>query len=118
MSEKIEKMAQQMVGDGKKPNKFFVTISNGYSYVHGGDIDYIGDIIKDFESKFLKYETVAVFDTLRDAIDEAEGYFNTDVGRFRVNTVTVEDRLFGEVWRKEKVLDVGNAVFFEEEYKS
>lgn len=109
----IEELAREEVGDGKRPNKFWLSVSSDYAYMHrekgeGSMIDYIGDIVEGWEKRYSKGRMVALFDNYREAINAAKRF---KVGQnngetFVVNRVTVEDRLHGEVYEKELTLDI------------
>jgi hypothetical protein len=97
-NEQAKAMAREMIGDGETPNKFFVTSSPYYMVS-----DESGDIV---ESELLdgfdhNYSETKVFDTLEDA----ETYYNEvhlDIYE-GVGSVTIEDRLTGQI--KEKSLE-------------
>ena len=96
-NEQAKAMAREMVGDGQSPNKFFVTSSPYYN---------VSDELGEVESELLdgfdhNYSETKVFDTLEDA----EAYYNEvhlDIYE-GVGSVTIEDRLTGQI--KEKSLE-------------
>lgn len=105
---KVERSARNMVGDGKLPNKYFVSVSSDYMYQHNDKdgvscLDWVGDILKDFQSKSA---TIATFKTYA----EAKNYcyellcLGFKMEDFTVNTITIEDRISGQVYEKTKVL--------------
>jgi len=112
MKKTIEEKAREMVGDGKKPNKYWVSISSDYSYQHEDDdgvscIDYIGDIIKDWEKKFSKGKMIGMFSSLEKAMDYVNDLcIGEKYEGFTVNRITIEDRLCGQVYESELVLNI------------
>ena len=117
--ESIRKLASKIVGDGKKPNKFFVGLSSDYSYCENGEINYIGDIFPNWEKEYSKYELKGPFSTFEQALEEAESYsIGTKHNGFNINRIWIEDRLCGEVYLRENVLDLRYGEFFENTYDS
>lgn len=92
--EKIQKMASEMVGDGKKPNKFFVTVSNKYIYVRDG----LGEIYEELNDRIRpgqEESTTEVFDEFDDAMkyyEEVELSIDDSA-----TEVILEDRLTGVI---------------------
>jgi hypothetical protein len=97
----------KMVGDGKKPNRFWVTASTDFEYQHdegkeGVMLDWAEDLMKKhgIESHgFPKDE--AVFDNFEEARKYAEElmpYDGLEPAKDQINNVTIEDRLNGQVW--------------------
>jgi hypothetical protein len=86
------------IGDGKLPNKYWVSISNDYYYfnpeVHG--YDWISDL-KLFP---VQSRTIAVFPTFDEAIKFIDN--NLVLGgredNINVNSISIEDRISGEVY--------------------
>jgi len=115
---------KNLIGDGKLPNLFWVSLSNDYSYSHkekykDGEmccIDWIGDIIPTFKSKgktiakpFTSYELAKEFcDTL--CLGE-----KSDYGDFIVNRINIEDRLSGEVYEKTRIFNPTDCTVEEDE---
>jgi hypothetical protein len=91
----IQKLATEIIGDGQKPNKFFVSI-NPY-FTNGQDEGF--DLLEGFQDTD---SSIYVFDTL----EEAQAcYDNNELDpEYGVGTVTIEDRLIGTV--KEKQLEL------------
>jgi hypothetical protein len=93
---------KEIIGDGKLPNKYFVSISNDYMYLHDVNmLDWIGDLIPSFKSKsktfetpFMTYERAKQF---ADSFALGEKAGGTD---FHVNRVNIEDRLSGELYER------------------
>lgn len=97
---------KNIIGDGKLPNKYFLFVSNDYSYIHdkGEDgivVDWIGDLIKGFESKG---DFIGMFDSYKEAKEKAEEfYLGMHYGGYTINRITIEDRLSGELFECTKV---------------
>jgi hypothetical protein len=97
-------LARLRVGDGKKPNLFFVSISNDFSYCHkiGGifHLDGIENIIPTFKPIGYTSEVFKTYDEAKDFADElfATNQKDKDGKEFIVNRVTIEDRCCGEVY--------------------
>ena len=95
-NQEVRELATEIVGDGKLPNKFFVTYS---PYYH--EVDEYGDFDSHILDGFDDSETESkVFDT----IEEAESYYNdVELDIYDgVGQVVIEDRLTGTI--KEKTL--------------
>jgi hypothetical protein len=112
-------LARKIVGDGKLPNKYFLSLSNDYLYFDGESSNWIGDLIKSFESKG---GTIAVFNSYAEAKKYAESVTLGEKGQFEgkifnVNRVTIEDRLTGELYERTKTFfpETGNSI--EEEHE-
>jgi len=103
-----------MVGDGKLPNYYWVSVSNDYYYSNEeGDVSWVGDVLRGFKSKG---KTIAVFDTYKQAKEyvETELYLGmkSDDG-ITINHITIEDRISGELYQHSKTLEVELAKFYE-----
>ncbi len=101
-------LARKKVGDGKSPNRYFVSVANDYSYVNEeGCVDWIGEAIKGFKSRG---ETVAMFDRYQQAKECAIGLFDSterdEEGYYKINTVYVEDRQVGELFVMSKIINL------------
>jgi hypothetical protein len=97
---------KNLIGDGKLPNLFWVSLSNDYSYFHKegkeNHIDRIGDIIATFKSKG---KTIAKpFASYRLAKEFCDSLILGDLNGFdfTVNRINIEDRLAGQVYEKTK----------------
>jgi len=95
-------VSTKQIGDGKLPNKFWVSISEDYYVVsEPGVMDWASDqgIIKNPRGK-----TLAVFSSYKAARNFVDNEL-PELGReyddgISVNTITIEDRISGEVfWR-------------------
>ena len=97
---------KNLIGDGKLPNMFWVSLSNDYSYHHKDDrvnyIDWIGDIMPSFKSEG---KTIATpFSTYEEAKRFCDNlYLGLPCDNFILNRITIEDRLSGQVYEKEKI---------------
>lgn len=89
--------ARTMVGDGKKPNKFFVTL--GYGYIFDDEAEDAYQIPNTFQKDG---ETIAMVDTFKEALEIANDYdLDLDEDSDDVLTqVTIEDRLNGTIYEK------------------
>ncbi len=94
------KVSTRQIGDGKLPNKYWVSVSNDYYYFNteNGAFDWIGDL------KLFKSEgkTIAKFNTYQEAseyIDE-QLYLGMEYDGMTVNNISIEDRLSGEVYQQ------------------
>jgi len=88
--------AGQVIGDGKLPNKYSVSISNDfYISKEGGYLE--GYEEESFKSKGF---TAEVYDTYSEAKEQA-GYYSIgeQVKDFTVNRITIEDRISGELYQ-------------------
>ena len=102
------KLARKQIGDGKMPNKYWVSISSDYSYVDEGCIEYIGDIYPEWEKKYSVGELLEVFSSYKEARRHANLYFiGMSYKDYVVNRITIEDRLTGEVYNEELILNIG-----------
>jgi hypothetical protein len=111
-----------MVGDGKKPNLFWVTASTDFSFAKKDEdgiwnIDYAEGLMKKhgIESKSFKDEE-AVFDNAREALDYAKDLslrIPSEPEKDCIHRVTIEDRLCGTAWECELI-----AYPFKEEWSS
>jgi hypothetical protein len=102
-----------MAGDGKTPNRWWVTASTDFAYWYrdkGGAacIDHAEDLMKEhgIESKGFK-DVEAVFSTLKEAVqyvmDELWEQMPPEPEKDRIHRITIEDRLNGEVWEAELI---------------
>ena len=103
------------VGDGKLPNKYFLSIGNYYKFFNKErDID-----PEDLDSSFLKCKCIGVYNSYEAAKDKALSIeFGEKVKGIVVNSLCIEDRLSGEVYSKTKVFIKETGKTFEDEYES
>jgi len=103
--------ASEMVGDGKTPNKYFLSTSNDFDVVHNGDDHGADEVIKGFKSKG---GTTKVFDTYHEAKEAADRY---SLGHQNINRVTIEDRITGVVYERVKRFNVDKCSVTEDEHE-
>jgi hypothetical protein len=87
--------AVEMVGDGKEPNYFWVTVSDDWDVASPGEINSACELYK-FD---CKGGTEAVFSTLEEAVAYIDNYGLVEPGQDGYHSAIVEDRLSGEVYR-------------------
>lgn len=108
---------KNIIGDGKTPNKYFVSISNDYMYVHTEDyhsmIDWIGDLIPSFKSKGKMFKAFTTYHEAKSFCDDM--YIGQTIDGIIVNRITIEDRLTGELYEKTKLFNPLTASIREEE---
>jgi len=89
----IKDNAPHMVGDGKLPNKYWVSAHNEYQVLKDGVSDGVSQTEKDFK---IKGGTLAVFDTFEEAEIYSRGI---PIGiESEMRALTIEDRISGEVY--------------------
>jgi hypothetical protein len=93
----VKKLASELVGDGKSPNKYFVTIGYGWYMTEGEESE--GEQMKDSldcATIFLEDEESAnvVFDAIPINKDV------TKVTKYTIGQVTIEDRKTGTIREK------------------
>jgi hypothetical protein len=92
------------IGDGLLPNRYWVSISNNYYYFNNeaGGFDWIGDL----ELFPVKGKTIKVFPSYKMAKGWIDNklYMGMDYDGIRVNCITIEDRLSGEIFSQTKEL--------------
>jgi hypothetical protein len=112
MKKTIEEKARKMVGDGKTPNRYWVSVSSDYNYLHKEDdgvfyVDYIGDIIKDWQKDYSKGKMIGMFNSEKEAFECADRFFiGEKFEDFTINRITIEDRLQGQVRETVLILNV------------
>ena len=90
----LNKYPPEMVGDGNFPNMYWVTVDNIYYVIDEEDehrMVSITEIDPDFE---YEGDTIAVFDTYKDAVEFAENRFE--------DRKEIEDRLSGVIYESYK----------------
>ena len=93
-------ISTKQIGDGKLPNKFWVSISEDYLFFdeESKAWHWVSDVFKSFQPKG---ETVAVLPTYRGAREYIDSYFamGCEYGPgITVNCITIEDRISGELY--------------------
>ena len=97
--------AVKMVGDGQLPNKYFVSINTGYYILGPEGLDWIDDHLPLMKDK-QQSKTLEAFDSYAEAKELAESFALGDKAEgITVNSITIEDRISGEVYHKTKVFD-------------
>jgi hypothetical protein len=101
VEKQIKQLAIEIVGDGKDPNKFFVTVSPYFTV----DNDEHGDPYNmELESELLDgYTDKDIKTRLFDTFEQANEYYNSvDLDPYNgVGTVMIEDRKTGTIKQKE-----------------
>lgn len=103
------------IGDGKTPNLYYVQISNDYSYVQEGCIDWIGDIIPSFKSSGKMLACFDIYAEAKSLCDDM--YLGQEIEGITVNRINIEDRLSGELYEKTLVFDPAKGTSFEHEHE-
>ncbi len=93
-----KRISTRLIGDGKLPNKYWVSVSNDYYYFNKetGGYDWISEL-KIFPEQGKTIKQFTTFANALKFVDE-ELPLNCDYDNVRVNTITIEDRLSGEVF--------------------
>lgn len=108
----MSKISTKQIGDDKLPNKFWLSICNDYYYLNGDCWDWISD--KNLFKATGK--TVGIFNTFEYAKQAAD---NICLGEMfdgvTANTVSIEDRLSGQVYEKSKYLEFEKGRLLENE---
>lgn len=102
----IDQLATEIVGDGKDPNKFFVTVSpyftvDNHEFGHPANMEFETELLDGYTDKDRQ---IRLFDTF----EQANEYYNSvdldhDSG---VGTVMIEDRKTGTIKQKELTKEV------------
>jgi hypothetical protein len=96
----MKNITANQIGDGNLPNKYWVSISNDYTYFNPETQGY--DWISDLKLFEVKGKIIKVFTTYKNALKFAteEIYLNQDYDGILIHTITIEDRISGEVFCK------------------
>lgn len=94
----VENQARKQIGDGKLPNRYFVSISNDYHYYNKEteSPEWAGERDPNFKSEG---GTIRVFNTYakaREFVSTIGDYFEN----IEIKTITIEDRLSGQVFER------------------
>jgi hypothetical protein len=107
MQTKEKRISTKQIGDGKAPNKYWVSISSDYYYLNDGALDWISDnkLFKD------KGETIKVFTTYKGAREFVDNdlYMGMHYDDIKVNCITIEDRFSGQLYEKTREFDPESA---------
>lgn len=100
-------MAINQIGDGKTPNKYWVSIGTDQYYQEGNSLNWQSEVIGGKQ----KSKIVKVFPKYLDAFNFADSIkLGSVVKGVIVNNVSIEDRLSGEVYFRtylDKHWDIG-----------
>jgi len=96
---KIRRITRPMIGDGKLPNKYWVSYHNDFLICDKGHCDWASEKIK-FKSEGTTIKKP--FNTFKEALEyiDRNVFINPEPKKEGVNTITIEDRLSGEVWEQ------------------
>jgi hypothetical protein len=98
----VAKLATKVVGDGKEPNQFFVTMSNDYMYKNDeNELVYYSDSFINAPVKaedHIETETFGPFEELKDAMKKVDNIDLSETTGPRM--VIVEDRKTGQIYEK------------------
>jgi hypothetical protein len=88
-----------MIGDGKFPNKYWVSWANDFYICHDGSCDWASDTQK---FKVKGKTNPKAFDTFQKALEYIDdNLMISDVPKTdTVNVISVEDRLSGQIWEQ------------------
>ena len=108
---KLEKRASKIIGEGKTPNIYFVSLSNDYlvwdgDCMQGAEINSTGNMIGEYK-------------TYAEALSIANQYplgcraYNND---FTINRVTIEDRISGTIYEHTRCFYPDSCAIEDEEF--
>ena len=91
----MKKISTIQIGDGKLPNKYWVSISNDYYYNNDNCYNWISEKTKKFK---FEGKTLKVFNTYK----EAKAFFDSisigaSCGKIEVKSKSIEDRFTGQL---------------------
>lgn len=110
----VKELATKIVGDGKKPNKYFVTIGYGWYRPFGEDAEMI-QAKNSLDSESLLFTNKTDAEDLFYAIALSNQAHNGKITGETIGQVMIEDRLTGVI--KEKCLrQRENGTFFVDTY--
>lgn len=91
-------VSTKQIGDGKLPNKYWVSVSNDYYVCKDGVCDWASE----YELIDTRAKTIAKFDTYRAAMRFIERNLYPGATRegIRVNNIDIEDRLSGNIYQQ------------------
>jgi hypothetical protein len=97
--DRLESAASAQIGDGKAPNKYWVSVSSDY-YVHDLKENML-DWASDVKGVKVDGKTLRQFDTYEEAKSYADSIeLGGKVHGIEANTVSVEDRFTGQVYER------------------
>ena len=92
-------VSTKQIGDGKLPNKYWVSISNDYLYFNSKHNAW--DWISDLQLVTPQSKALVTFPTFKEAIEFTFTLpFQNEYQNIQINTIVIEDRLSGEVYEK------------------
>lgn len=102
MSEALKQQARTMVGDGKRPNRFFVTVSNQIQTKRGGFINGQDEEeeYRPREGAEIVSDTIAHYSDYQSALNRARDIELVGTPGRGWSAVQIEDRLTGMVYER------------------
>lgn len=98
-STRMTKVSTVQIGDGKTPNKYWVSVSSDY-YIEDpkeGSLDWVSDV----KGIKVKGKTLKQFDSYEEAKQFANSIkLRQKVNGIEVNTISIDDRLSGEIYER------------------
>lgn len=92
------------IADGKLPNKYWVTIyEDYYIMMEQGSLEWISDYLKDFKPKGKTLPPVTTYKQAKEIVNDY--YLGMEEGDIIVNTISIEDRLSGQLYEKSLVFN-------------
>ena len=94
---KVRRKDVAQIGDGKLPNKYWVYVNNDFYICKNGMCDWASDT-KKFK---VNVGIVAKYNTYEEAKSKAqylEGELTPNLDDNRFNTITIEDRISGQIY--------------------
>ena len=110
-------VSTNQIGDGKLPNKYWVSISEDYYImVKQGTLEWISGYLKYFKPKGKTLLSVTTYKHAKEIADDY--YLGSEEDGIIVNTVSVEDRLSGQLYERSQVFSPkGKGKMHEEVYE-
>lgn len=107
----------KQIDDGKLPNKYWVSIHEDYYIMTElGALEWISNYLKDFKPKGKTFLPVTTYKYAREIADDY--CLGMEEDGIIVNTVTIEDRLSGQLYEKSQSFSPSNKTkMHEEEYE-
>lgn len=109
------KISTKQIGDGKLPNRFWLSICNDYYYNSGSNsYDWISDL-KLFTCRSKELAVYKSYEEAKKAADEI--YLGQEIDNITVNSIHIEDRLSGEVYEKARYFSPIDGKIWEDEHE-
>ncbi|MCR4334565.1 MAG: hypothetical protein NUV47_02470 [Patescibacteria group bacterium] len=100
----MKSVNMNQIGDGKLPNKYWVTIHEDYHImIERGTLDWMSSYLKDFKPKGKTLPPVTTYKHARKIANEY--YLGIEEDGIVVNTVSIEDRLSGQLYERSQVFN-------------